>query len=268
MAVEFARPRTHTRRWGGNDAARQEVRPVPEVGERSRLALLPAVDFATTARGSIRAVPGRTLDPLQGAVARVFDVVVAGTLLLLSMPVLVVIAALVKATSRGPVLYRSERVGLGGQRYQMLKFRTMVPDADDLLAAVLAADPCLALEFEVHRKLVNDPRVSRIGRVLRPTGLDELPQLINVIRGEMSMVGPRPITRREAEEFGGHVSLVWSVKPGITGPWQIGGRSETSYDERVAIDVDYACNWSVRGDIALLARTVRLVASGRLRGGC
>ena len=250
------------------DAARQQVRPLPEVSERPRLAPLPSRDFDTTAPMAIRAAPGRTLHPLQGVVARLFDVVVAGALLVLLMPLFVVVAALVKATSRGPVLYRSERVGLGERRFEMLKFRTMVPDADDRLAAVLAADPCLALEFEVHRKLANDPRVSSIGRVLRPTGLDELPQLINVIRGEMSMVGPRPITRREAEEFGGHVSLVWSVKPGITGPWQIGGRSETSYDERVAIDVDYACTWTVRGDIALLARTARLAASGRLRGGC
>jgi lipopolysaccharide/colanic/teichoic acid biosynthesis glycosyltransferase len=166
------------------------------------------------------------------------------------------------------VLYRSERVGLNGQRFEMLKFRTMVPEADDVLAAVLAADPRLELEFEVHRKLLHDPRVCPVGRVLRTTGLDELPQLINVMRGEMSIVGPRPITRYEVEDCSGHDSLIWTVRPGITGPWQIGGRSEVSYAERVAIDVDYVCTWSLRRDVALLARTARLFASGRLRGGC
>jgi exopolysaccharide production protein ExoY len=213
------------------------------------------------------ASPIRSVRRPSDVVGRALDVMIAGTLLVLLAPLLGGIAILVKATSKGPVLYRQERVGRNGRSFEILKFRTMLPNADQLLTDLLATDPVLADEFRASHKLCRDPRVSSIGRALRPSGLDELPQLINVLRGEMSIVGPRPITHAEAERYGQFVDLVWSVNPGITGPWQIGGRNDTTYEERVSIDVEYATNRSVRGDLSVLARTASLFVSGQLRGG-
>ena len=175
------------------------------------------------------------------------------------LPGIALIAALVKLGSRGPVFYGHERIGEGGRTFRAWKFRTMVQNADDLLEKYLESNPELRAEWAAHHKLRTDPRVTKIGRFLRQTSLDELPQIWNVTRGEMSLVGPRPIVREEAVKYGEELDLYGMVRPGITGLWQVSGRSDTSYEGRVAMDVHYVRNWSVWLDIYLLARTVGVV---------
>jgi Undecaprenyl-phosphate galactose phosphotransferase WbaP len=190
---------------------------------------------------------------------RVMDVVLAlggGALIL---PLFAAIAMLLKLSSKGPVFYSQARVGEGGATFQAWKFRTMVQHADDLLEQCLQTDPALRAEWSAQHKLRNDPRVTLIGRFLRQTSLDELPQIWNVIRGEMSMVGPRPIVADEVVRYGEEFDLYQKVMPGITGQWQVSGRSDTSYERRVAMDVHYVRNWSVWLDVYLLFRTVGVV---------
>ena len=162
-------------------------------------------------------------------------------------------------TSRGPAFYRHERVGRSGRPIGCLKLRTMVVDADGRLAELLASDPALAEEFALTFKLKKDPRVTRLGHLLRRTSLDELPQLVNVLRGEMSLVGPRPITEEEMRRYGQYMPIVLSARPGMTGLWQVSGRNDVSYATRVALDVQYAFGQSLGGDLSILARTVRRV---------
>ncbi|MCB4824084.1 sugar transferase [Roseicella aerolata] len=196
---------------------------------------------------------------LQPALKRAMDILAAGSLLLLCAPVFALLALLIRADG-GPVLYAHERVGRGGRRFGCLKFRSMVTDSQVRLAALLAADPAARAEWEATRKLKDDPRVTRIGRLLRATSLDELPQLINVLRGEMSLVGPRPVVAAElAEHYGAAAEHYLSVRPGITGLWQISGRSDTSYAQRVALDTQYAANPSIRADLSILLRTPLVV---------
>lgn len=187
-----------------------------------------------------------------------FDLAVASLLAVLLLPVFAVFAVLV-ARDGGPVFYRHRRIGRIGQPFDCLKFRTMVPDADRMLDAYLAGNPAAAREWENSFKLRNDPRVTRIGRFLRTTSLDELPQIFNVLRGEMSLVGPRPITAGELDFYGRDVVFYLETRPGMTGLWQISGRSETSYEDRVSYDVWYVKNWSLWHDIAIMAKTVPVV---------
>ncbi|MBY0337432.1 MAG: sugar transferase [Acetobacteraceae bacterium] len=192
---------------------------------------------------------------------RALDVTGALTLLLLSAPVFLLLALLVRLDG-GPAFYAHKRVGRGGVAFGCLKFRSMVVDSQARLEALLAADPAARAEWEETRKLRHDPRITRIGRFLRATSLDELPQLINVLRGEMSLVGPRPVVAAELERYYG-AAAAWymSVRPGITGLWQISGRSETSYAQRVALDVAYVARASLREDIRILLRTPVAVLS-------
>ena len=203
---------------------------------------------------------------LRPALKRGLDILGALALLLLLLPVLVLLALLVKADG-GPALYAHERVGRGGRRFGCLKFRSMVPDADWRLAALLAKDPEARAEWESHRKLRRDPRITRIGGLLRATSLDELPQFLNVLRGEMSLVGPRPVQAAElAQHYGPAAEQYLAVRPGITGLWQVSGRSDTTYAERVALDVRYASAPSLRADLRILLRTPVAVLSRR--GAC
>lgn len=192
---------------------------------------------------------------LRAFAKRGMDVIIAGTaLLLLALPMLLL--ALLVRLDGGPAMFAHQRVGRGGQRFGCLKFRSMVTDAEDRLNALLAADPAARAEWEASRKLRHDPRVTRIGAFLRATSLDELPQLLNVLRGDMSLVGPRPVTASElATNYGAAAEHYQAVRPGITGPWQVSGRSDTSYDRRVALDVAYATQPSLAEDIRLLLRT-------------
>ncbi|WP_205963601.1 sugar transferase [Roseicella aquatilis] len=196
---------------------------------------------------------------------RSFDIVVASALLLCVLPAFAVISLAV-ALDGGPVLYVHRRIGRGGRAFGCLKFRTMRPDADRILAKLLADDPAAMAEWQTKRKLRRDPRVTNAGRFLRATSLDELPQLWNVIRGDMSLVGPRPVMQEELDEHYVPVAAAadyLSLRPGITGPWQVSGRSSIDYRQRVAMDVDYVRNLSLRRDIVLLASTVSAVLRGR-----
>jgi len=155
------------------------------------------------------------------------------------------------------------RLGRDGRSFGCLKFRSMVTDGEAVLAAHLAADPRARAEWAATHKLSNDPRITAIGQVLRKTSLDELPQLWNVLRGEMSLVGPRPIVPAEVARYGRAFQTCFAVPPGVTGLWQVSGRSDTSYAERVALDLDYASRWSLRRDIAIMLRTIPAVLAQR-----
>jgi len=208
--------------------------------------------------------PALTAAPTAQAFAkRALDVLGAAVLLLFCLPVFVVIAALVKLDG-GAAFYAHERVGRGGRLFGCLKFRSMVADADRRLAALLDRDPQARAEWEATRKLKADPRVTAIGRFLRATSLDELPQIFNVLKGEMSLVGPRPVQAAELAVYYGPASAHYmAVRPGITGPWQVSGRNDTSYAQRVALDVAYARHPSVLNDLRILLRTPMAVLARR-----
>jgi Undecaprenyl-phosphate galactose phosphotransferase WbaP len=184
------------------------------------------------------------------------DQFLALILAFVSLPVILVIALLIKLDSSGPVLFTQERIGKDGRTFYMLKFRTMVRNADEVLKAYLASEPRFLAEWEMHQKLKNDPRITRIGKILRRLSLDELPQVWNVLDGKMSLVGPRPIIAEEIQKYGDRFEFYRRVKPGITGLWQVSGRNDMSYAERVARDEYYVRNWSVWLDITILARTL------------
>jgi Undecaprenyl-phosphate galactose phosphotransferase WbaP len=193
------------------------------------------------------------------SVKRAVDLGVCLLLLPVLLPVMGVIAVAVRAGSPGPIFYGHERIGRGGRRFTILKFRTMVQGADELLDSYLASCPRLAEEWSETQKLRHDPRITRVGKFLRATSLDELPQLWNVLRGDMALVGPRPIIDEELPRYGPAVQLYQQVRPGITGIWQTSGRNELSYDQRVRLDVMYLRRWSVGMDLWLLARTAATV---------
>lgn len=195
-------------------------------------------------------------------VKRAFDLVVASVLLVVLAPVFLAIAYLVRRDG-GKVLYGQHRIGRNGVPFRCLKFRSMRPDAEVVLQEILKIDPLAKAEWERDYKLKNDPRITRIGGFLRETSLDELPQLINVLRGEMSLVGPRPIIAAELERYGGYSDLYLQTLPGMTGLWQVSGRNDTSYAERVALDSWYVQNWSLWYDIAIMLRTIRVVLGKR-----
>jgi lipopolysaccharide/colanic/teichoic acid biosynthesis glycosyltransferase len=185
----------------------------------------------------------------------------AGSLALIGVlsPVLVLCAVLVRCSSAGPILYRRRVVGIGGRQFDAFKFRTMVADAD----RVLLEDADLRDEFGTNMKLRDDPRLTPVGRFLRRVSLDELPQLFNVLRGEMSLVGPRMISPDEVHKYGDHIKRRMHVKPGITGLWQVSGRQDLDYDERVRLDLHYIDNWSLKLDFEILAKTIPAVLSMR-----
>jgi Undecaprenyl-phosphate galactose phosphotransferase WbaP len=196
--------------------------------------------------------------PVSRMVKAAIDITLAALLLVLTSFLFVILAVASRLDS-GPMLFAHRRVGAGGRPFYCLKFRTMVIDADRVLEEALARDPALAAEWEATRKLVNDPRVTHIGRFLRKTSLDELPQLINVLRLEMSLVGPRPIVESEVPLYGEAIAQYYATRPGLTGLWQVSGRSNTSYARRVQLDVWYVNNWTVWNDIAVLFKTIPVV---------
>ena len=203
---------------------------------------------------------------MQPALKRAMDVLGAGAMLLVLAPVFVILSLIVRADG-GPAFFAHRRVGRFGEGFGCLKFRSMVIDSQARLEALLASDPAARAEWDATRKLRNDPRVTRIGRFLRATSLDELPQIMNVLRGEMSLVGPRPVIQPELDRFYGAAAMHYmSVRPGITGLWQVSGRSDTSYAQRVALDVAYVSSPSVWTDVKILLRTPVAVLSRR--GAC
>jgi len=191
-------------------------------------------------------------------VKRVFDLFAAAGLLVLLAPVLAFFSWKIRRTGRN-AMFGHLRIGQHGRSFRCLKFRTMVPNADTVLAEVLARDPEARTEWEKDFKLKNDPRITPIGIFLRETSLDELPQLWNVLKGEMSLVGPRPIIEEELDRYGDQVGYYLEAPPGMTGLWQISGRNDTGYEDRVALDCWYARNWSLWYDLMILVKTVRVV---------
>lgn len=199
--------------------------------------------------------------PVQGpAVAlrlagkRVVDVAGSACLLLVLAPLMLVLALMVHASSPGPVLFRQVRVGFHGREFEMLKFRSMAQDAEARLAELRTARD---MGNEVLFKMRDDPRVTPLGRILRRYSLDELPQLLNVLAGSMSLVGPRPPLPGEVDRYEDHVHRRFLVKPGITGLWQVSGRSALSWDDTVRLDLTYAEGWTLTGDVSILLRTFR-----------
>lgn len=199
------------------------------------------------------------MSPIGGRRKRVVDVVVAVLVAILISPVLLLLALAVKLSMGGPVIYRHRRIGFGGRYFDCLKFRTMVTNGDEVLRRYLAANPAAAEEWRRSRKLANDPRITRLGWFLRKTSLDELPQLLNIVRGDMSCVGPRPIVTEELERYGIHAYEYLRARPGVTGSWQVSGRSNVSYGDRVRLDTEYVRRWSLGADLIILVRTVPAV---------
>lgn len=197
-----------------------------------------------------------TQSPVGGRIKRLFDIAVATLALIALSPLMLAVALLIKLTMGGPVLFAHRRIGLNGKPFPCYKFRTMVNDAEERLSRYLAQDPRIAREWSEARKLEHDPRVTMLGSVLRKSSLDELPQLVNVLRGDMSCVGPRPVVAAELERYGASVTDYLSTRPGLTGLWQISGRNSVSYATRVALDSAYTRNWSILLDLAIVVRTI------------
>jgi lipopolysaccharide/colanic/teichoic acid biosynthesis glycosyltransferase len=194
---------------------------------------------------------------------RAIDVTMAFGALVVFLPLLLVIAALVRLSDGGPVLFRHRRVGAGGRHFSCLKFRSMCVDADVRLRHVLESDSAARAEWEATHKLQNDPRITCVGRLLRKSSLDELPQLINVLRGDMSLVGPRPIVDAEVVRYGRHFTAYCAVRPGVTGLWQVARRHDTTYRRRVACDLLYRRARSIRLYFRILILTVPSVVLAR-----
>ncbi|MFM8545154.1 MAG: sugar transferase [Vulcanococcus sp.] len=199
-------------------------------------------------------------------IKRIGDIGFSLLVLALGSPLLLLLAVLVKFSSQGSVFYCQRRIGRGYRGFGCLKFRTMRKDADRVLAQVLASDPALRAEFERDFKLKNDPRITPIGKFLRRSSLDELPQFINVLKGEMSVVGPRPIVWDELERYGRNMDQVLSVRPGLTGLWQVSGRNNLPYETRVKLDLFYARNRSFWLDLGIILRTIGVVLLPMDRG--
>ena len=193
---------------------------------------------------------------------RVMDAALTSMGVLFVLPFLALIALLIKLDSKGPIFYTQKRLGKDGEFFKAYKFRTMHGDGEARLKAILDGDPQLRAEYEIYHKLRKDPRVTRIGRVLRKFSLDEFPQLLNVIIGDMSLVGPRPYIERELTEMGGQEKIILRAPPGMTGMWQVSDRNATSFAQRVQIDVYYVRNWSPWLDIHILAKTFGVVIKG------
>jgi exopolysaccharide production protein ExoY len=194
---------------------------------------------------------------------RSLDVGVASTALFFLLPLLLLLGLLVWAGDRRAPIFRHVRIGRDGRPFGCLKFRSMVINGDAVLRAHLAANPDAEREWTATHKLSKDPRITSLGHILRKTSLDELPQLVNVLRGEMSLVGPRPIVSAEIERYGAAFATCFSVTPGVTGLWQVSGRSDCTYAERVALDLDYATGWSLSRDITIMLRTIPAVLAQR-----
>jgi len=196
-------------------------------------------------------------------IKRQLDLWVAFASLLLMAPLLVLISMVIVIGHGRPVIIAHMRVGRGGVTFPCLKFRSMVLDGEDRLRRYFESSPEARQEWETTRKLKSDPRVTCFGRVLRKSSLDELPQLVNVLRGEMSLVGPRPIVKEEMQLYGVYSQDYLSVRPGMTGPWQVSGRNDMSYDTRIRMDAQYARTWSLAGDFTILLKTVWVVLRTR-----
>jgi undecaprenyl-phosphate galactose phosphotransferase len=197
--------------------------------------------------------------PVNRIVKRCFDFVLSLVALICLSPLLAVVALAIRLDSPGPVLFAHLRIGCNGKHFYCYKFRSMTANAGEILSQLLQDNPELQQEWQHHYKIKNDPRITRVGKFLRGSSLDELPQILNVLRGEMSLVGPRPITDQEVPYFGAHIDNYYQVRPGLTGLWQVSGRSEMDYQRRVSLESWYVRNWSLWIDITLIFRSFHAI---------
>ena len=188
-----------------------------------------------------------------------FDLLFSFLFLFSFLPFFLIISLLIKLSSRGPIFFLQKRIGKNNIPFKCIKFRTMHPEAKDILENLLIKDLELRREFEETHKIKNDPRITTIGKFLRKTSLDELPQFINVLRGEMSIIGPRPIVKEEKKKYGKNFKKVSLIKPGITGLWQVSGRNNLTYKRRVLLDLNYVENYNFKMDLRILFRTFGVI---------
>ena len=196
----------------------------------------------------------------------IFDLFFSSIFLIVGLPFFLIIASLIKLSSRGPIFYLQERIGKNKKTFNCIKFRTMHPEAEDILENLITNNEKLRKEFEETHKLKNDPRITNIGKFLRKTSLDEIPQFLNVIKMEMSIIGPRPIVKNEIQKYGESYNKVISLKPGITGLWQVSGRNNLSYKRRVILDCLYVDNISPLLDLRIIIRTFGVIFFPNDRG--
>ena len=192
----------------------------------------------------------RTIDIIAGLV---------GTILLIPITILVWFVRIIKKENNGPLFFEQLRIGKDGKQFRMYKYRSMCMNADETLKKYLEENEAARKEYKKYKKLKNDPRITKVGCFLRKTSLDEFPQFINVLKGDMSLVGPRPYLPREQNDMGEYYSSIIKVKPGITGPWQIRGRNKLDFEDRMKLDIEYVNNMSIKEDIKMVWRTVRKV---------
>ncbi len=210
-------------------------------------------------KGMALYVKNKLLHEGERSIKAIFDKMLSIILFIIFLPILLVLYAIVYVSTGGHPVYKQKRIGKDGKAFKIYKFRTMRTDADAILEEILENDPVKKAEWEKEFKLKNDPRITKIGQFLRRTSLDELPQLYNVFQGKMSLVGPRPIIEDEIEKYDEYFDYFKAVKPGITGLWQVSGRNDISYEERVRLDVWYVRNWSMELDIMILVKTAAIV---------
>jgi len=188
-----------------------------------------------------------------------FDLLISLLFIIALIPLFLMISLLIKLSSRGPIFFLQKRIGKNNIPFKCIKFRTMYPEAKDILENLLLNDSLLKKEFEETHKIKNDPRITPIGKLLRKTSLDELPQFFNVLMGEMSIVGPRPIVKDEKKKYGKNLKKVLLIKPGITGLWQVSGRNNLTYKRRVMLDINYVENYNFLMDLRILFRTFGVI---------
>lgn len=214
-----------------------------------------------------RGIRSVILDALDGKLSkRLFDIVFSFAVLILFSPVYLLLGLLIALSSSGPIFYVQERVGKNYKRFGCIKFRTMVVNADELLMDLIETSPQLRQEFEDNFKLKYDPRITWIGRVLRVTSLDEFPQFLNVLMGDMSVVGPRPLVIEELPRYGAHIDRVLTIRPGITGLWQVSGRNDIPYPQRVRMDLYYANARNFWMDLWIVVKTIGVVVFPKNNG--
>ena len=190
---------------------------------------------------------------------RIFDIIVSGISLIILAPVFLVIGVMIKIDSKGKAIFKQKRIGKNGEPIYIYKFRTMIPNAEEVLEKMLKDDPKVYEEYTKNKKLENDPRITRIGNILRKTSLDELPQLLNILNGDMSIVGPRPYLYREIPDMGEHYNDIIQMTPGLTGLWQVSGRSDVGFKDRCKLDSIYYTKRGIKKDLEIMFKTFGVV---------
>ena len=192
-------------------------------------------------------------------IKRVFEIIFSISVIFITSPLTLLICLLIKLSSRGPIFFTQKRIGKNISSFKCIKFRTMNLEAEDMLNNLLSNNEKIRIEFEKSQKIKNDPRITKIGKILRRTSLDELPQFINILKNEMSLIGPRPIVESEKKRYGKNLKEVFSIRPGVTGLWQVSGRNKLSYKRRVLLDLIYVRNKSFSMDFNILIRTIGVI---------